>query len=477
MSQPDQSGGGRVRPLLFFGNNPISLIGVGLTTASALTLIGFWVVDAFGHGGSRNPYVGIIFDLCLPMLFILGLILIPVGIFLRRRKLKASGQLPTTYPKVELRSPFFRRALIFALSVTFANFVIVGTASYRGVAYMDKPSFCGQSCHVMAPEWNAYHVSPHAKVACTECHIAEGIPGFVHAKLNGTRQLVHVLINDYPRPIFPEGKVPPASATCLRCHNAESNVGDKIVVKTAFDDDEGNTAKHSLVLVHVGGKSMSGHMSGIHGAHLGRIEYISTDSEKQTIPWVASVGNNGTTTEYIATDVKAPPDAQKRVMDCIDCHNRPAHSFETPEGAVNKAMEHGGISASLPFIHKQGIALIKGQYASEDEAKTKIANGLADFYRTQYPDIWNQKRTDVDGATKALTEIYLRNVVPSMKLAWGTHPNNAGHNDYPGCFRCHDGSHQTKDGQKSITNDCTTCHNLVAVDETNPKQLADLGLQ
>jgi hypothetical protein len=174
--------------------------------------------------------------------------------------------------------------------------------------------------------------------------------------------------------------------------------------------------------------------------------------------------------------VKTPVAGQKRVMDCIDCHNRPAHSFDTPEGAVNKAMAHDRLSPLLPFVHKEGLALIKGQYASEEDAKAKIENGLVEFYRTQYSDIWNQKRTEIDRAAESLTEIYKQNVFPFMKVTWGTHPNNIGHNDYPGCFRCHDGSHQTKDG-KSITNDCTTCHNLLAVDEVNPKQLADLGLQ
>jgi len=139
-------------------------------------------------------------------------------------------------------------------------------------------------------------------------------------------------------------------------------------------------------------------------------------------------------------------------------------------------MVHGGISTSLPFVHKEGLALIKEQYTSQDDAKAKIESGFAEFYRTQYPNIWSQKRTDIDQAAKAFTEIYNRNVFPFMKTTWRTHPNNIGHNDYPGCFRCHDGSHQTKDG-KTISNDCTTCHNLLAVDEANPKQLADLGLQ
>src|SRR5215813_10387049 len=92
----------RLRPLVFLAHNPISLIGVGLTTASALTLIGFWVIDAFGHGGSANPYVGIIFDLCLPALFLLGLILIPIGMWWRRHRLKATSQLPSEYPKIDL---------------------------------------------------------------------------------------------------------------------------------------------------------------------------------------------------------------------------------------------------------------------------------------------------------------------------------------------------------------------------------------
>jgi hypothetical protein len=473
MSPPEQS---RIRPLLFLGNNPVSLIGVGLTTASALTLIGFWVVDAFGHGGSSNPYVGIIFDLCLPICFIIGLILIPIGIWWRRRQLRAAGELPTTYPKVELGNSIFRRALIFVATATLLNFVILGTASYRGVAYMDKPTFCGQSCHVMTPEWNAYSVSPHAKVACTDCHIAEGVPGFIHAKLNGTRQLVHVVLNDYPTPIMPEDKVPPATSTCLRCHNAEASVGDRLIVKATFDDDETNSPKHSLVLLHVGGKDRAGRISGIHGAHLGKIKYIATDHTKQTIPWVATVNDSGATTEYLSTDAKAPPDGQARTMDCIDCHNRPAHSFDTAVGAVNKAMARGSISPSLPFVHKEGIALVTAQYASGDDARTKIQSSLAEFYRTKYPDIWNQKKPEIDQAARALAEVYDQNVFPFMKVTWGTHPNNIGHNDYPGCFRCHDGSHSTKDG-KSITNDCTTCHNLLAVDEINPKQLADLGLQ
>jgi nitrate/TMAO reductase-like tetraheme cytochrome c subunit len=474
-----QSGGfreNRLRPLVFLAHNPISLIGVGLTTASALTLVGFWVVAVFGHGGSANPYVGIIFDLCLPALFVLGLLLIPIGIWWRRRRLKATGQLPSTYPQVDFANPVIRRSLNFVVLTTFINFVIVGTASFRGVAQMDKPSFCGQSCHVMAPEWSAYHVSSHAHVACTECHIASGMSGYVSAKLNGARQLVHVALGDYPRPIMAEGKVPPADTTCLHCHNPGKYIGDKLVVKTSFGDDETNSVTHSLVLVHVGGRDMSGRVNGIHGAHLGHIEFIATDNTNQTIPWVAKINDDGSAVEYVSSDAKAPEGGQKRVMSCIDCHNRAAHSFDTPANALNKAMANGRLSPSLPFLHKESLALIKAEYASQADAESKITDGLEDFYRTQYPNAWSQQRSQIDDAAKALSAIYGENVFPFMKVTWGTHPNNIGHNDYTGCFRCHDGSHTTKDG-KSIDNDCATCHNLVAVDEVNPKQLTDLGIQ
>lgn len=466
-----------LQPLFFFGNNPLSLIGAGLTSASALILVGFWVIDIFGHGGSSNPYLGIIVDLFLPALFILGLILIPIGIWWRRKHLLAIGQLPSVYPSIDLNNPGFRHAFNFVIVATFINFVIVGTASYRGVSYMDTSTFCGESCHVMAPEWTAYHVSSHAHVACTECHIASGVPGFVHAKVNGTKQLLQVVFHNYPQPIMAEDKIPPARQTCLNCHNPTKYIGDKLLVKTSYGDDEKNSMTRTLVLMHVGGRDEFGHLSGIHGAHLGHIEYIATDTTNQTIPWVGKVNDDGSTTEYLSSDTKVPANGQKRQMDCLDCHNRAAHSFDTPEDALNKAMAKGSPDVTLPFIHKEGLVLIKASYSSEEEAKTKIASGLDDFYRSQYPDIWGQKRAQVDEAAKTLVAIYSENVFPFMKVTWGTHPNNIGHNAYPGCFRCHDGSHSTKDGKQTVTNDCSACHNLLAVDDPNPKQLADLGLE
>jgi nitrate/TMAO reductase-like tetraheme cytochrome c subunit len=466
----------RLRPFLFFGNNPTSLIGGAITSASALTLIGFWVVAIFGHGGSNNPYLGIIFDLCLPALFVFGLLLIPIGMWLRHRRLVALGQLPSAYPKVDFADPIFRRGIDFVMIATFINFVIVGTASYRGVAYMDTPSFCGSACHVMAPEFSAYHVASHAGVACTECHVAPGVPGYIHAKVNGTKQLLMVVLHKYPTPIMAESKVPAARYTCLNCHNPERMAGDKLVVKSKYGDDEKNSVTHSLVLLHIGGRDQFGKLSGIHGAHMGHIEYVSTDSNQQSIPWIGKRNDDGSMTEYVTADAKGAGTSPKHEMDCIDCHNRAAHSFETPEEALDKAMAAGVPNATLPFAHKRGLMLIKAGYASQEEAASRITSGLEEFYRSQYPPVWNGRRMEIDQAARTLVSIYGRNVFPFMKVGWGTHPDNLGHNDYAGCFRCHDGNHNAKDG-RSITNDCATCHNLVAVDEANPKLLAEIGLQ
>jgi nitrate/TMAO reductase-like tetraheme cytochrome c subunit len=465
-----------LRPFFFYGNNSTSLIGGALTSAAAFTLIGYWVVSFLGHGGSSNPYLGIIFYLLLPGLFVLGLVLIAIGILVRRRHLKAIGQIPSIFPDIDLRDPRFRHGIDFVVIATFINFVIVGTASYRGVAYMDKPSFCGQSCHVMAPEWTAYHISPHSGVACTDCHIEAGVPGFVHAKLNGTKQLFMVMFHDYPRPIMAGNKVPPASTTCLNCHNPDTYIGDKLLVKTSFADDEKNSQTSTIALLHVGGRDSFSRLSGIHGAHMGKIEYIATDSTHQTIPWVSKTNDNGSATEFMSADLKGRPLGQKRSMDCIDCHNRPAHSFDTPEDALNKDMALGSPSPSLPFVHKEGLALIKAKYSSEEAAKTQITSGLVNFYRSQYPAIWNGQQAQVKQAAETLATIYNTNIFPFMNVTWGTHPNNLGHNDYPGCFRCHDGNHNAKGGA-SITNDCSACHNLLTTDEPNPKLLTELGMR
>ena len=471
------------RLLYYFMQNTISLIGVGFTTGSAITLIAFWVYD-FLLPGPPHPYVGILIFLILPGVFVMGLLLIPLGILLRRHKLHKAGELPQVYPEIDLKTPMVQNSLLFIAVATAANVIIFSFASYRGVSYMDTTTFCGKTCHtVMAPEYSAYQNSPHARVECVECHIGPGAGWFVRSKLSGLRQVFAVTFHTYSRPIpSPVKYLRPARETCEQCHWPQRFSGDKLIYKTNYKEDEKNTPLTTALVMKIGGRGTAGSL-GIHGRHLddgSRIRYISTDEHRQLIPVVYYTDDKGKTIEFISTDIKASKQdlekGEERAMDCIDCHNRPTHAFELPENAVDQRMSRGLVSPELPFIRKKAVELLKVNYPDRDTAQKQIVEGIENFYRTGYPDVYNGKRALVEQSADNVAKIYLRNIFPEMNVNWGVHPNNLGHNDFPGCFRCHDGSHTSADGQ-TISNDCTACHNLLAVQEENPKVLTDLGLQ
>jgi hypothetical protein len=322
-----------------------------------------------------------------------------------------------------------------------------------------------------------------------ECHIGAGAQAYFSAKVNGTKQLIEVslhpmaplaprIIPNYPTPIpSPVSSLRPARFTCEGCHTPAKFVGDKLLVKSSFADDEQNTESQTVLILHLGGIDSLSHLTGIHGVHLGHIEYIATDPTRTTIPWVQRQNADGTETVYSASALNgAQPQGERRVMDCIDCHNRAAHTFVTAEEAINQAMTDGAISPSLPWVHKEGLELLKGTYSTQDEARTQIPQQLEAFYRSQHPEVLADKSALVNAAGQELATLYNENVFPFMKVTWGTHPNHIGHQDYPGCFRCHDGDHTAKNGT-AITQDCAACHNLLAVEEAKPKVLADLGIQ
>ena len=476
-----------VRPALFFGNNPLSLAGGAITTASGAVMMAYWLFELLGHH-NNNPYLGLIFFLILPALFVLGLLLIPVGMYLRRKRLQKEGHIPAEFPKVDLNDRIFRHGLDIVLVATIVNLLVVAVASYRGAAYMDSPQFCGQSCHVMHPEFAAYQVSAHSHVDCVQCHIGNGASSYFEAKVNGTKQLLEVslrpvsgaapkLIPTYPTPIpSPVRNLRPAREICEACHTPTRFDGEKLLVKSSFADDEQNTESQTVVVLHLGGVDSLSHLTGIHGVHLGHIEYIATDDTRTTIPWVQRLNADGSETAYAASSLGGKmPQGERRVMDCIDCHNRAAHTMQTAEDTLNRAMAEGAVSPDLPFVHKKALELLKAGYSTESEAREKIPAQLEAFYRTEHPDVMATKANLVKAAGEGLVSIFTHNAFPEMKVTWGTHPNHIGHMSYPGCFRCHDGDHTAQNGT-SITQDCAACHNLLAVDEKKPKVLTDLGI-
>jgi hypothetical protein len=305
----------------------------------------------------------------------------------------------------------------------------------------------------------------------------------VRSKLSGVRQVFAVAFNTYSRPIpSPVKELRPARETCEECHWPQKFHGDKFLVRTKFKDDEANTAMTSVLVLKIGGRTWQGAV-GIHGRHLDRVErigYVATDDKRQVIARVTYLDDSGQTIVFDSSDVKVTPEqlarGEHRRMDCMDCHNRPTHAFQLPERAVDDAMAGGQISPQLPWVKKQAVELLRADYADRESARRKIADTLPAFYRDRYPEVYRNQRVQIEAAVQQIQAIYTRNVFPQMKVGWGTYPNNLGHEDFLGCFRCHGGSHASNDG-RSITNDCSACHTLLAVEETNPKVLSDLGLK
>ena len=252
---------------------------------------------------------------------------------------------------------------------------------------MDTTHFCGQTCHtVMAPEYSAYQNSPHARVECVECHIGPGAGWFVRSKLSGLRQVFAVTFHTYSRPIpSPVKYLRPARETCEQCHWPQRFSGDKLIYKTNYKDDEKNTPQTTTMVLKIGGHKRQGSV-GIHGRHLdegSRIRYISIDDQRQVIPVVFYTDDQGKTVEFISSDVQATKQqldaGDHRLMDCVDCHNRPTHAFEMPENAVNQQMANG-ISPELPFIRKKAVDLLKVDYPDRDTALQRIVEGINSFY-------------------------------------------------------------------------------------------------
>lgn len=456
-------------PLVHLANNPISFLGVLLATTGGVAW--FFVLPVQLRGLETNPYVGILFFLVFPGLFFAGLTLIPVGIWLRLRLERKWKTLPQQFPPVNWQNPEFRRLAIFVAVATAANVVIGGHFTYSAVTYMESVNFCGQSCHtVMKPEFTAYQDSPHFRVRCVECHIGEGASWFVKSKLSGVRQVFAVMLNTYSRPIpTPVHDLRPARETCEACHWPGKFAGYRLRILTKFNEDDQNTSTKTVLLMRIGGGDM---VAGIHGVHLGPgvvIEYAS-DPARQNIPWVRYTNGQRQSTEFTVKDFKPEEKGklEQRVMDCLDCHNRPSHSFELPEQAVDRALGNGKIPLSLPTAKKQAVAILKTEYRSAAEAAKGIPLALAQAYPNQAPEV--QK------AAAALLAIYNRNVFPEMKINWGTYPNNIGHTYFPGCFRCHDDQHTNAAG-KSIPQDCNGCHQLLAAEEAKPEILSRLGVE
>jgi hypothetical protein len=464
--------------------NSISIAGVVL--AVVMGMIGLIMLLINVSMEQTNAYFGIFLYMVLPALLVLGLLLIPLGMYRQwRRWQRGEGVAERQWPHIDLNNSHHRNATIVFVLGTVLFVVLSAVGSYQAYHFTESVTFCGTTCHkVMEPEHTAYLESPHARVACTECHVGYGASWYAKSKLSGSYQVYAALFNKYPRPIpTPIRSLRPARETCEQCHWPEKTYGTGLRKFTHYMYDETNTRWSTMILLKTDtGEPGLGQRAGIHW-HINKdikIEYIARDERRQDIPWVR-VTDAKTGKQTVYRDNVQPLDEQTvtsseiRRMDCIDCHNRPSHVYHSPDYAIDRVIESGMIDQSLPSIKKVAVEALAFEYGTKDSASTGIAEAIASHYQASDQPTAPDKIT---GAIAGAQQAFAQNIFPHMKARWSAYPNNIGHFNDRGCMRCHDGTHQTDTGVK-ISHDCNACHTIMmqGADTSIERDTSGAGLQ
>ncbi len=463
--------------------NWISLIGATITVICLFMIIFLIAITAFL--ARQAAYLGLVTYILLPAVMVMGLLLIPIGMIIKnRREGKAKVHGEAGWPQVDLNDPRHRNAFfIFAIGTTIFLF-LSAFGSYEAFHFTESVQFCGTLCHsVMNPEYTAHENSPHARVSCVACHVGPGADWYVRSKLSGLYQVYATLADVYPRPIpTPIKDLRPARAVCEQCHWPQKFYARQVQLESHFLSDKDNTRWNIELLMKIGApQSALGLIEGIHW-HISpfvKLEYIATDKARENIAWVRYT-NLETGQVKVFQDQDNPLNQAQmdtlevRTMDCIDCHNRPAHLYRAPTLFVNTAMTAGTIPPELPDIKSVSMDICGDTYPSLDSANIHIKNYIQDYYEENYPDIYQNNRPLVDKAITGLQSAFSKNIFPQMKVRWSAYPDHIGHLEFNGCFRCHNDSHTTKSGEV-ISRDCNLCHLISAQGTPGNMERATIG--
>jgi cytochrome b subunit of formate dehydrogenase len=463
----------------FFTRSRCSLLG-GVISGILLPVLAVSILLDM-QGVVQNPYFGFLIYLVMGPLFVLGLLLVIGGTLFCGKK-EDIGRLTVEYIKEELARPghFSRiRKMIFVTSLlTFLTLVIVGVVTYTGFHYTESVGFCAQFCHsVMEPEYVTYKNSAHSQVPCVKCHIGAGSEWFTKAKFSGARQLFAVVFDTYQRPIStPLDALRPERATCEGCHRPEVFHGDKLLVKDTFLGDEENTHLQTVLLMRIGSGGYSGRKA--HGIHWHvsenhKVSYLASSDRKYISQVTLEAPDQQTIVFRRQGEAREAVAGEERLMDCVDCHNRPTHVFLDAEGALDAKLVTGTIPREIPFIKRQALAAVTKQYPSQDVATRSIAKELMDWYRQQYPDLVAGQEELLKRAVMAVQQAYVENVFPGMEIGWQSYQSFTCHRgEENGCFRCHNDALRTESG-KTITQDCNACH-IVLVENAAAQDIEEI---
>jgi nitrate/TMAO reductase-like tetraheme cytochrome c subunit len=440
-------------------NNWISAIGAVLAVG-ALFSFALLVWMDFTQG-DKNPYLGILTYIVAPAFLIAGLAAIFGGAWAQRRWMIKHAHAPDKW-RLDFSDAKQRRLLV-AFGIGATGFLMLSAfGSYQTYHYAESTAFCGQVCHsAMNPEFVTYQRGAHARVDCVQCHVGSGAQYFIKAKLNGTHQLIAFTLDDYKRPIeTPVKNLRPAQDTCEKCHWPEKFAGNVEIKFEHFLSDKKNTPYEARLLLHVNKSVPGSPIGGIHW-HVSpteRVEYYAADFKRQDIPWMRVTNTKDGTSKVFRTEAfkGEPPADQIRVMDCMDCHNRPAHTFPTANDSIEKALADGKLTTKLPNIKRVAVQAMTQKEITSDAA---AAQKIAEFVQAKYSD--PALAAEVPGAISEIQRAFATSIFPERKADWRVYPNNIGHKDWPGCFRCHDDKHKTPTGQLVRSSDCTSCHTIL----------------
>lgn len=459
--------------------NTISYLGTFIAGISFIVII-FLVLfsEIFGLGSS---YSGIITYIVMPVFLIVGLIMIPLGMIINRKKSKDPNFDPARkWPKFDLNDKATWNAFMIFTPVTIVLLIFTGIGSYKAFHITESVEFCGKLCHkVMEPEYTAFQHSSHARIACVKCHVGSGANWYVRSKISGLYQVYAVLTGVYPQPIkTPIKNLRPARETCEECHWPQKFYPQSLVVEKHFLADETNTEWDIYLQMKTGSLHKGqGLNEGIHW-HINpnvEIQYKSSE-DREHIFWVKYTDKK-TGKSYVYTDNREQKtknkSSQTRVMDCMDCHNRPSHDYKSPMKFINELMAAGKISTELPDIKIVAMEILNTEFPTKDSAMSYIKNHVIEYYSLMYEDIFKEKKKLIDQAIAGIQEGYSHNIFPFMKVKWEAYPNHIGHLEFNGCFRCHDNRHKSPEG-RSISMDCNLCHKIVAQGTPDQIQTSDI---
>jgi nitrate/TMAO reductase-like tetraheme cytochrome c subunit len=460
-------------------SNWISIAGFIFAVNSAILILILFIYSLLTP--HPNPYNGIFTYIILPIILIIGLLLIPIGMWIKRRRIRGGDQ---RWPVLDMNNPRSRQSLVAISVFTFLFLIVSAMGSYEAFKFTESVEFCGKLCHtVMEPEYVTYLHSPHARVPCVECHVGEGANWYVKSKLSGLYQVYSVMFHKYSQPIgTPIKDLRPARETCEKCHWPQKFYSRKLRSQRSYLTDSLNKEWNIDLMMKIGPTySALGLKEGIHW-HINpdvKIEYVASTKDREAIPWVKYTNlKTGDVQIFQDTDhlmdKKALDTLEHRGMDCMDCHNRPSHSYKSAMVFVDYGMISGEIPKELPFIKKVAMNVLKGPFTDKDSSITYIHDSIINFYKMGYPSIFTSQKVLIDKAINGIQYEFSLNVFPYMRVTSSSYLNHIGHLESDGCFRCHNDRLKSDKG-KIIPKDCNLCHTIIAQGPTAGMKYANIN--